>query len=286
MKKSHGIIVAVMMAIVIVSVLPCTAAQDEQKDERSIWDEGRPRWGHGPGPGRGPGRGHGQGRFELTDEEIERIVKSLKESDPEKAKELLKIREEDPNRFRFELGRHGGEEYHKILRERTERWWKQQQAEFLQWLKKNYYEVAEELEALKEKDAKLYWDKFGSISRIYWCIYDAEKRNPELANVLKEDLELKKTRDEILEKAKSAESDKEKNELAEQLDEVIGRRYDLILKRKQIEYERLLRRVKQLQKQLEESKTEIDGWRDEKTKQENVKNRVNELLGSGSFKWD
>ncbi len=279
MKTSHGIIVVVTMAIVTVSILPCTAAQKEQNDEKSIWVE------RGPGWGPGPGRRHRPRRFELTDEEIERIMKSLKESDPKKAKQLEKLRIEDPNRFQFELGRQGGEEFGRIVRKRTEGWWQQRHDEFLQWLDKNYHQATKELAGLKEKDAKLYWDKFGIISRKYWPIFEAEKRNPELADVLKEDLQLKKTRDELLEQIKNAESDKEKKDLTEQLEQVVGRRYDLILRRKQIEYEQLLKRVDELQKQLKESKAEIDGWRDEKIKEENVKNHVNELLGRGSFKW-
>ncbi len=270
----------VTMVIVTVLNLPCIAAQSNQSDEKNIWTERGPKWG------RGPGRGHWPRRFELTDEEIDRIMRSLKESDPEKAKQLEKLRTEDPNRFQFELGRQGGEEFRGIVRKRTERWWQQKHEEFLQWLQKNYREVTKELEGLKEKDAKLYWDKFGSISRTYWPIFDAEKRNPELAEVLKEDLELKKTRDELLEKTKSTKSDKEKEDLIEQLKQVVGRRYDVIIRRKQIEYERLLKRVEELQKQLEESKAEIASWRDEKTKEENIKNRLDELLGGYSFRWD
>jgi hypothetical protein len=282
MKTSHRIIVVVAMAIVMVSVLPCTAARKKQNDENSIWTERGPGWG--PGPGRGSG--HRPRGFELTDEEIGRVMKSLKKSDPEKAKQLEKLRTEDPNRFQFELGMCGGEEFGRIVRKRTEKWWQQKHEEFLQWLQKNYQEVTKELEGLKEKDAKVYWDKFKIISGKYWPIFDAEKRNPELAEVLKEDIELKKTRDELLEKIKSTESGEEKKELTGQLEQVIGRRYDLILRRRQIEYEQLLKRVEELQKRLEENKTEIEDWRNERTKQENVKNRVNELLGGGLFKWD
>lgn len=286
MKTGHGIIVVVMMAIVMVSILPCSAAQNDQNDEKSIWAERGPGWGPGPGPGPGPGRGHWPRRFKLTDEEIERIMKSLKKSDPETAKELEKLRVEDPNKFQFELRRHGGEEFGRIVRKRTEKWWKQQQDEFLQWLQKNYQEVTKELEGLKEKDAKVYWDKFKIISGKYWPIFDAEKRNPELADILREDLELKKMCDELPEKIKNTKNDEEKKNLTEQLQEVVGRRYDLILRRKQIEYEQLLKRVEELQKQLEENKAEIAGWRDEKIKEENVKNRVNELLGGRPFRWD
>jgi len=271
------------MSIVAVSILPCVAAEKEQKDEPNIWREESPRGPRGPRELRGPRRG--PGRFVLTDEEIGRIMKSLKESNPEKAKELEKLRSEDPNRFQFELRRHGGEEFGRIIRERIETWRQKVQTEFLEWLTKNYRQEANELGGLKEKDPDLYWKKFDLIKERYWRIFEEEKRNPELAEVLKEDLELRKTCDELIGKIKSTKDDKEKKELTEQLEEVVGRRYDMIIRRKQIEYERLLKRVEELQKHLKESKAEIDEWRDEKFKDENVKSRVKELLGAGSFKW-
>jgi len=290
--KTRGkiILVLAIAAVTIFFILPCAAAEKQQKDEPNIWLEEGPRGPRGPrelrepGEPRGPRRG--PGRFELTDEEIGRIMKSLKENNPEKAKELEKLRSEDPNRFKFELGRHGGEEFDKIIKERIETWRQKVQAEFLEWLAKNYRQEANELGGLKEKDPDLYWKKFDLIREKYWRIFEEEKRNPELAEVLKEDLELRKRCDELTGKIKGTTDDKEKKDLTGQLEEVVGRRFDLIIRRKQIEYERLLKRVEELQKHLKESKAEIDEWRDEKFKNENVKSRVKELLGAGLFKWD
>jgi|SRR3972149_1193132 len=288
MKTKGGIILVLAIAAVItVFILPCTATEKQQKDEPNIWLEEGPRGPRGPKEIREPrGPRRGPGRFELTDEEIGRIMNRLKESNPEKAKELEKLRSEDPNRFQFEIGRHGGEEFDKIIRERIENWRQKVQAEFLEWLTKNYRQEADKLGGLKEKDPDLYWKKFDLIREKYWRIFEEEKRNPELAEVLKEDLELRKRCDELIGGIKSTKDDKEKKELTGQLEEVVGRRFDLIIRRKQIEYERLLKRVEELQKQLNESKAEIDAWREEKFKNENVKSRVNELLGERSFKWD
>jgi len=296
MKTSRTIFVVLITAIVTLLNLPCTGSEREHKEEPNIWFEKGPRGPRGPEELRGPGepRGprdlkrsrRGPRRFELTKEEIGRIMNTLKENDPKKAEELEKLRIEDPNRFQFELGMHGGEEFGRIVRERIERWRNQRKDEFLQWLENNYSQTAKELAGLKEKDAKLYWEKFEIISRKYWPIFEEEKRNPELANVLKEDLVLKTKRDELVEKIKATKDERAKKELTGQMEEVVGRRFDLIIRRKQIEYERLLKRVVELQKQLEESKAEISEWQDVDSKNENVKNRVKELLGSGTFKWD
>ncbi len=291
METSRAFLLLLVIAIVTLSTLPCSAQQKPLKDEPNIWIEQGPRKLRTPGSPREPrGPRHGPGRqgrkFELTDEEIDQILKSLNEIDPAKAEELQKLRKEDLERFQFEIRRHGGEQFGRIVRQRIERWRNQRRDEFLQWLEKNYNKEAKELSGLKEKDAKLYWGKSELINRKYWPIFEEEKKNPELAEVLKEDLELKKRRDGLLRKIKSTNNDKERKDLTEQLEEVVGRRFDLIIRRKQIEYERLLKRIEQLQKELEQSKAEIDEWRDEKTKKENVTNRVNELTGAGSFNWD
>jgi hypothetical protein len=72
-----------------------------------------------------------------------------------------------------------------------------------------------------------------------------------------------------------------------QLNEVVGKRFDLIVKRKQIEYERLLEKLEKLKKEVKESEAEVDKWNDAKFKQENVKTRVEDLVsGKEKFRWD
>jgi len=94
MELSRGIIlVLVMAAMATITILPCSAGE---KDKENIWTADKPR-----GPRPGPGRR--SRRFELTDNEIERVMKGLQESNPEKARELAKLRETDPNQFSVEL---------------------------------------------------------------------------------------------------------------------------------------------------------------------------------------
>jgi len=284
MERSHRIILVLTMATVItLCTLPCPSQRrgEERKEEKKedIWTEGEPR-----GPRRGPGRG--PGRLELTDEEIDRIMKSLKQSNPEKAKELKKLRKEDPNQFKFELMKQGGEEFGKIMRERMDRWREQIQAEFLEWLEKNYEKEAKELAKLKERDPDLYWKKFDLLRREYWRIFEEERRNPELAKVLKEDLELKKRSDELVRRIKATNNENEKQQLMRGLEIVVSRRFDLIIKQKEMEYERLLKRLEELKKRIMESREEITEWRDAKFKADSVKKRIKDLIAGGPFKWD
>ena len=277
MEIRRGIIfVLSIAALLTLSVLPCYAANKDANDKEDIWTEDERK---GPGPGRR--------RFELTDEEIDRIMKGLKESNPAKAKELAKLREKDPEKFRAELRTHGREEFGKIIRERIEAWRQKRRAEFLEWLQKNYAKQAKELDKLKTKDPDLYNKKFDLTWNKYRSIFDAERRNPELGKVLKEDLELRKRRDELLGKLKATKDAKKKKQLAAQLEEVVAARFDLIVRRKQIAYEHLLKRLEELQKRIKESRAEIREWRSDKLKAENVKKRIQDLTeGIPKFDWD
>ncbi len=279
MKTNRSIILAIAIAaLLITSNLPCRA----QEDENSIWHEEDPR-----GPRRGPRMGRRLERFKLTDEEVNRIISSLKESEPQKAKELAELSGTDPEKFQAELRRYGHEEFGKIMRERMEDWRNRRHAEFLEWFGKNYPRKAEELAKLKETEPDVYWNKFDIVREIYWRIFEEERRNPELAEVLKEDLELKEKREELCTSIKATKSKKEKEELVAQLEEVVSRRFDLIVKRKQILYELLLKKLEELRQQIKESKDEIVKWQDDKSRAENVKARVKYLTEeSPIFRWD
>ena len=303
MELKRGIfLVLVTAAILTVTILPCAA--EEKKDEKDIWTEAEPkgpRMMPRPGPGsvgdepRGPrmgsGRGPGAGRmgprFELTDEEIDRVMKGLKESNPAKAKDLAKLRETEPEKFIDELRKYGREEFGKIIRERIENYRKRRRAEFLDEFGKIAPKEAEELAKLKDTNPDLYAEKYEFASKKYGRIFEEGRRNPELADVLLEDLQLKKRRDELLRNIKAAKSEKEKKKLVAELEEVVAGRFDLIVRRKQIAYERLLKWLEELRKRLKESRGEIVKWRDEKSKNENVKQRMQDLLEEiPKFNWD
>jgi len=280
------ILVLAMAAIVAVAALPCHAAQN---DDKSIFTEGDER-GPGPGfgPGRGPGReGPGRGRFDLTDEEVDQIMKSLKERSPEKAKELEDLRDKEPEKFNSELRRHAREEFGKVVRERIDKWRQQRQTDFLEWLTKNLPEEAEELAKLKERSPDLYSEKYELVSKKYGRIYNESRRNPELEKVLIEDLRLQKRRDQLLGKINATKSRREKQKLTEELEEVVGRRYDLIVRRKQIAYERLLKWLEELQNRVQESRADILKAQDAEVKAENIKKRTEELLEEKKgFHWN
>ena len=287
MKASYGVIlVLAMAAVIILSILPCSAQRMGEEKKEDIWREDEPTGPRGDprgGPRRGPGPG--RRRSELTDEEIDQIMKGLKERDPAKAKELAKLREKEPEKFREELRKVAREEFGKIMRERIEKWRRQRQAEFLEWLEKNFRKVAKELSRLKETDPNLYWKKFDIVRRKYWPIFEEERRNPELAEVLKEKLKLNERRDRLVREIRATRDEKKKKELITKLREVVSSSFDLMVREKQIAYERLLKRLEELKKRIEERRDEIIKWRDDKYKAEKVKERIKDLTeGSSGLK--
>ncbi|MHC4618483.1 MAG: hypothetical protein ACYTEQ_12105 [Planctomycetota bacterium] len=303
MKKYMTILVlATAAGVLLAGPLPCRAAEEV---EESIWDDDRP----GPRPRRAPTR-----RLELTEEKIDQMISHLAEKDPEKAKELNRLREEDPERFRMELGRMMKERLRRRHREgmeaRNGRWEVQRGPRrptpaaaparrgrrprmgtaprgYLEWLEKNYPEQAKELAELKGRDPELHQRKTWLAFRKHRRIYEAWRKNPELGSVLKEDFELKEQRDELLEQIGAATDEDEKERLAEELEDVISSRFEVILKRKQIEYERLLEKLEELKKEVGRSQAELENWKDSQFKRVNVNARVKELVsGVEKFKWD
>jgi len=274
----RGVILSsVIIVIATICVLPCSAQKRCQAKERDVWVEDEHR---------GPKKGHP--RFELTDEEFDQIIKDLKERDPTKAKELAHLRKKDQEQFNVKLKDYAGEELGKIMSKRAKTWWDKKRAEFTEWLRKNYSREAEELAKLEYTEPDLYWKKFDLVRDKYWRIFEEERRNPEMAEVLKEDLALREREEELVSRIKAAKKGTEKKELTTELEKVISRRFDLIIRRKQIAYERLLKWLEELKNRIKHSNEEIVKWQNEEFKTENVARRLKELTEENKpkFRWD
>lgn len=279
MEKSRGIILTLaIVAAIISAALPCPAGENNKKDndgKQGIFEDEQRE------------QRTGRRRWELTEEEINRIMEGFKKRDPQKAKELTELRKKDPKKFREELERHAREEFGEIVRERIEKYRQQRRADFLKWLEENVPDQAQELARLKEGSPDRYWKKFEIIWRKYRHIFEENRRNPESAGVLLEDVKLKDRRNELINKIKTTKSRKDKEKLIAKLEEVIGLRYDVILRRKQMVYERLLKRLEDLRNQIKESRVDIHKYQDPQTKEANIKQRAKELLeDKEKFGWD
>ncbi len=286
MKTNFAILLMSVITItaILTAPLPCSAAEEAKEN---IWSQDQP--------------GHGRRRPELTDQTIERIMKRLAETDPKKAQQLERLREKDPEKFKVELRkvmreqfgrRHGAQRGSRPRREsRSERRGsevrRQRHNEYLEWLEKNYPDEAKKLAELKETNPNLYGRKIALSLKKYSRIKETSEENPQLAEVLKKDLELKNKRNTLLGKIRSAPDEDQKQKLTKELEQIVSSRFDLIVKRRQIAYEQLRRKLEKLKDQVKKSEAELEKQKDDKFKNESVKARLEELISrTEKFKWD
>ena len=303
MKKKHLSVFVLTVATVTMLAAPMLCAAADEQDEQN------PSW-------RGARRGTRWA--EPTDQMVQRAMDRLRESNPEKAEELEKLRQEDPNRFKTEFrevmrehlrerqregmgpgeggkgpwsGGGPGERSGKSGkgRERGPRMMQERHREFIEWLENNYPEEAQELAKLRDKEGGRvdYERRLGLCRRRYGRLFEATRENPELARLLKEDFSLKQARDQLLAKIRRAQNETARKDRTTQLGEVVNKRFDLIVQRKQLEYEYLLKRLERLKQRVKESETEVAQWRERDFKSKSVKARVEELVtGKEDFKWE
>ena len=269
--------IAMMLAaatLVAASATASVTAASEKPTEEDIWkDEPRqPRhwWDRG-----------------LSEETVKRVMEGVRKRNPDQAKELEQLRKRDEDLFKIKLREYGRQELEKMGREYWAARRQKRNDDFLAWLKANYAKEHEDLVKLKGRDPTVYVKNFETLMNRYGRIFDAERSNPELGAVLKEDLALKKRRDELRHRMRHERSEAKRQQIGAELQEVVARRYDLIVRQKEIAYEHLLRKLADLQKQVQESKNEIEKWKDDGIKRENVRQRLKALTENKvKFRWD
>ena len=321
MKTNYGkiLVLIVSAAILLAAPLPCRAGENK---EENIWREDRPRWGLRSQRFELTEEVIERMMDRLREAEPEKAeeLERLRDEDPEKFKAELRkaMREQlggrygqrmehqggrrlraDANRPLMGPGGRGkpagigpgpggpGERRGGQRREMTRERMRERHGEFIEWFKKNYPEEAEELAELRKEKPELYRRKLGLCLRRYRRIFEAAEENPELAQVLKETIEINEERNELLKKIKATDDEAEKKELIEQLKDVVGKKFDLLVRRKQVRYEHLLKKLEDLKNEVKESEAEVEKWKDAEFKNKNVKAHVEELIsGIEKFKWD
>ena len=235
------------------------------------------------------------------------IIEKIRQTDPNEAARLEKLRNEDPRLFRMEMRKIARQQMPRMEglesgqlrrgadmegsiegppdREKFRERIQARENELTAWLEKNEPEKAKELAALKVSDPPAYMRRMMFEMRNYRQIIDAEQTNPALAEVLKQDLPLKQKRNELLEKIRGTTDEKQKTELTKQLKEVIGQRFDLIVQKKQLKYEELKKKLEDLQQTVNKSQAELENMKSKKAEQ--TEKYLQELLNqSEKLNWD
>lgn len=153
----------------------------------------------------------------------------------------------------------------------------------LSWLEKNYPEKAEELKKIGNNQPDKFVQKIGQAMKVYGPVQKADKNNPELAKVLRKDIELQARRNHLLHQLHSAKED-QRPEFLKELKEVVAARFDVIIQKKQIEYDHIRKRLDLLNKKLEQHGNELQKLKDEKD--QSVDQRMKELIdGKVKMNW-
>ena len=104
---------------------------------------------------------------------------------------------------------------------------------------------------------------------------------------MKQQMELKGKRAELLKQIKATTDEKQKKELTAELEQIVAQQFDLIVKRKQMGYEDLTKKLAELQKEVDQRKAEVEKWKGDDFKKQQVKQRVNELINeTEKFEWE
>lgn len=252
-------------------------------------------------------------RLMLDENYVNQILEELKQTDPNQAQKLENLRQENPRLFQVEIRKLAWEQ-HKMAQEgpeaghihrgqamqgspgengpmgprgmdRGHERLHEMETEFLSWLAKNEPNDANQLAGLKDKDPLAYARRLAVEMKKYRPIIEAERTNPALADLLKKNIGLKEKRNALLEKIKGTTDEKQKKDLTAQLKEVIGDQFDVIIQKKQLQYEDLKKRLDELQKEVNTSQSDLDNYK--KNKEDLIKKHLDDLINkSGQFDWD
>lgn len=301
MKMEFGKIFTVIFLAVSTAIFTASA-QDFTASEEFSFDDDQPGW-------------------PMPDEMIENFLNRLRNEDPNTADRLARLREDNPEMFAKEFHKVMREKWSQMQKEQPQRrgrsriqpqgdeqpqgrrWQKpptdgemhgpgsermaqlrQKHEEYIQWLQVNYPQDANDLEQIRENNPELYMRRLMQSIKRYGRIAETAKTNPQLAEVMKQDIILKDNRDQALKKLPTAD-ETQKEALVKELTQITSDRFDLIIKRKQIQHQQLLERLEGLKEQIKNSEEQVNQW--QAAKDEKVQERVKELLTrTEKFEWD
>ena len=244
-------------------------------------------------------------QMRTSDEQVGRIIEQIRKTDPKRADELMRLKKQNPEQFRVEIQT----EMLRQFRQERQRnvqggeptapgpmpaqpgpgpggmmappggHWKERlekkHNELIGWLEKNYPDKAKELQELQKRDPEQYIVQIGEAMRRYEPIIGTQKNNPKLAEILTEDLKLQTHRDNILKELRTAK-DPQRQELVKELKEATSRRFDLIMAKKQIQYDQLLVRLEKLKVEVGKRENELEKLKANKDKA--VEEHLKELI--------
>jgi hypothetical protein len=303
-----------MLMICVLTPCLCVAAdQAAQSPAKTVTVSDDDFWNEDWGPDNFP---------RISDNKINQLLVQIRKENPARADELEKLRKDDIEKFHSQMraevnkllrsqppreggpgGPQGpgqppvpdgkapsvdrpGQQVQRGEPGSPDRWRSRMERmhdDFIAWLEINYPNQAAGLKQVREKEPDKYMERVMEKMHVYDPIRQAERSNPRLALVMKEDLELQKMRDDILRQLK--ENSKNREKLLAELKEVVSQRFDTILERKKLQYEELKKKLEDLQKQVRAQEKELEKLKNNKDTA--VQDHFNELVNKAEkMNWD
>jgi hypothetical protein len=235
--------------------------------------------------------------LELSRESIDQLLSKLDTESSDLARQLRQWRKDDPFRFVLEIrrialarnpkaGKTAGRQPKSVTGElavpvdptRQGQWRQNQEkqiAEFMEWFRGAYPEKAKPLQQLRKKDYEEFLNHISAVQRRFEPLMQAEKRNPELARILRKDIELQDLCGELLGKIAAAK-DKDRRTLTEQLKRVVANQFDIIVQKRRMKYADIETKIGKMQKEVDEQKRQLDQL--VQKKDQATQDRITELL--------
>jgi hypothetical protein len=262
----------ILIMIFALAAFACIAAeQPAQTPAKPIVVSDDDFWNEDWGPDNFP---------KISEDRMNQLLVQIRKENPARADELEKLRKENIEKFRSQIR----SEVSRLLRQQPpreggpERWrgrMERMHDDFIAWMEKNYPEQAAALKQVREKEPDKYMERVMEKMHTYDPIRQAERSNPKLAQVMKDDLELQKQRDALVRQIHSA-TGKDRDKLLAELKDVVSRRFDIIMARKQLQYDDLKKRLEDLQKEVQKQERELEKLKTNKDKA--VKEHFDELV--------
>ncbi|ARN56752.1 hypothetical protein [Sedimentisphaera salicampi] len=243
------------------------------------------------------GKQRGRMQKQQTGKMYNRMLEKIAEEDKARAEKLRTLREENPKEFHEEMkemlkgkmGRpdfRGHDDHHRPgerrfepgerFRAKFKERFAKRNDEFIEWLEENFPEEAEKMEKAFEADPNSAFKNTAYIRNKYRRIFEIEKRHPEMAELMKNDLELKERRDQITKQLRSCEDEQEKKELKNELRDIVSMRFNVILEKRRLKLEDLKEKLKQIEKEINKQQNDLETLDDQRDSL--IKSRMEELV--------
>ena len=285
MKLNNRITLYMVALIVLVIVIqPFVIAQTGGRGGRGGGGDmmggggrGGDRDGGGRGGDRDPrgGRGGPGRREELTDIQIDLILKAYSNRDPDEAKKLQDQRK-DMTREAFVQTltsmRYAAPEFFQIMSD------ERRYTPLLEWCEKWVADEAKGIKELKKDNYDLYKKKIDALESKYRSIIYRRDATDELIPVLVKNLQLGIKQNELVFQIHTSNNQSKKDSLTASLKEVVSEIYALNIQQRTIELKEIQNRIENLQRYLKEQMNQIEMIKDPNVAEDEIIARTDRLL--------